>query len=390
MPPSMTLKVPPARIAFTPDQRREILERIDRALQSGQLTLGANGKAFEEAFAKAAGRACAVAVNSGTSSIEIPLRVLGVKGRDVIVPTNTFMATAFGVWHAGGNVRFADIDPVGLGLSARTAQKALTRKTAGVVQVHIGGVISPETPALAEWCRKKGLWLFEDAAHAHGATLGGRWAGSFGVAASYSFYPTKVMTSAEGGMVVTDDRGLAEQCMLYRDQGKQSFTANVHDRLGYNWRMSEPHAAIGLVHLSRLTEMVEERRRIASWYDGMLKDGPPKGDCVTPHPGASAPGVRSNYYKYVAMLPKGVDRAALKKRLREEFSVGLAGEVYEMPCHRQPLCSGHWDPKGFAAAERFCASHVCLPVYNGMTKEEAETVVAALKACLPARRNASR
>ena len=150
----MALKVPPARIVFTPEQRREILARIDEQLQSGQLTLGKYGKEFEAAFARFCGRAHAVAVNSGTSSIEIPLRVLGVKDKDVIVPTNTFLATGFGVWHAGGEVRFADMDPATLGLSVKTAEKALTPKTVGVVAVHIGGLVSRETPALADWCKR--------------------------------------------------------------------------------------------------------------------------------------------------------------------------------------------------------------------------------------------
>ena len=187
----MALKVPPARIVFTPEQRREILARIDEQLQSGQLTLGKYGKEFEAAFAKACGRAHAVAVSSGTSSIEIPLRVLGVKGKDVVVPTNTFMATAFGVWHAGGEVRFADMDPATAGLSVKTVEKALTPRTVGVIPVHIGGTVSPEMPALADFCKKKGLWLFEDAAHAHGSTLNGKHAGTFGIAASFSFYPPR-------------------------------------------------------------------------------------------------------------------------------------------------------------------------------------------------------
>ena len=380
----MTLQIPPARIVFTPEQRREILSRMDEQLQSGQLTLGKYGKAFEAAFAQACGQAHAVAVNSGTSSIEIPLRVFGVKGKDVIVPTNTFMATAFGVWHAGGEVRFADMDAVGLGLSGKTVEKALTPKTAGGVQVHIGGIVSPETLALADFCRRKGLWLFEDAAHAHGSTLDGRWAGTFGTAASFSFYPTKVMTSAEGGMIVTNDRVLAEQCMLYRDQGKQSFTANVHDRMGYNWRMSDPHAIIGRAHLGRLPAMVAERRAVAARYDAALAGVPGIRPFAVPQ------GSVSNYYKYVALLDAGADRAALRKRLREEHGVGLAGEVYELPCHLQPFCADRHRPGDFPEAERFTARHVCLPVYNGMTDREVDLVVSALRAALPAGSGASR
>ena len=241
--------VPAAKIQFLPEDRAWIADRIQEVLASGQLTLGKYGAAFEETFARFCRMRHAVAVNSGTSSLEIILRCLGVEGRDVLVPTNTFFATAAAVIHAGGNPVFIDLDPASFGVRKEDVEKVLTPKTAGIVVVHIGGIVSSQMPDLADWLREKGLWLVEDAAHAHGSSYQSTGAGSFGTAGSFSFYPTKVMTSGEGGMIVTNDDRIAEEARIYRDQGKASFTVNAHVRLGYNWRMSEPHAIIGLKHL---------------------------------------------------------------------------------------------------------------------------------------------
>ena len=213
----------------------------------------------------------AIAVNSGTSALEIILRSLGIEGRDVLVPTNTFFATAAAVVHAGGNPVLLDMDPESFSVRPDAVEKNLTPKTAGMIVVHIGGIVSAQMPALVELANRKGLWLVEDAAHAHGSSLRSTKAGAFGIASSFSFYPTKVMTSAEGGMIVTNDDRIAEESRIYRDQGKASFTVNAHVRMGYNWRMSEPHAIIGLRHLERLPAMIADRRAIAAIYDRGLQ-----------------------------------------------------------------------------------------------------------------------
>jgi dTDP-4-amino-4,6-dideoxygalactose transaminase len=210
----------------------------------------------------------------------------------------------------------------------------------------------------------------EDAAHAHGSTLQGTPAGSFGLAASFSFYPTKVITSGEGGMIVTDDDHIDAEARIYRDQGKAGFTSNFHTLLGSNWRMSEPHAVIGRAQLKRLPEFIAARRRIAAIYDRAL---PRLGVRPLSEPQA----VRSNYYKYIAMPPAGVDRAALKKVLRETYDVGLSGEVYEAPCHLQPVF-GPLAAGTLPIAEELCARHICLPVSAVMTDGDAEYVVESL------------
>src|SRR5438045_4064618 len=176
------LRVPPAQVHFPASDREEILRRIDEALSSGQLTLGAIGRELEERFAAHHGARHAIAVNSGTSAIEIPLRALGVAGKEVLVPANTFFATAAAVIAAGARPRFVDCDPSTMAIDLESVKAAIGPDTAGVVVVHIGGLITPAIHELAALCDEHGIFLFEDAAHAHGSSLGDQMAGTFGIA----------------------------------------------------------------------------------------------------------------------------------------------------------------------------------------------------------------
>jgi dTDP-4-amino-4,6-dideoxygalactose transaminase len=365
------MKVPAARITFPEEDKDWILQKMRVVLDSGWLTLGKFTKQLEEEFAKRHRVKHAVAVNSGTSALEIILRILNVEGKEVIVPTNTFFATAAAVVHAGARPRFADISPQTFTLSLETIKRALTRKTVGVIIVHIGGLISPEILEIKAFCDNKGLFLIEDAAHAHGSSFNGQMAGTFGIASSFSFYPTKVMTSGEGGMIVTNEDKIKEEALIYRDQGKASFYGNFHVRMGYNWRMSELHAIVGLAQLRRLDEFIAVRRRIARLYDEGLKEIEGVQPVLLP------PGVESCYYKYMALLERGIDRSLLKKVLKEQYGVTLSGEVYEIPLHRQPVFE-RYSSGQFPIAEDICARHICLPIYSDMTEDEAQYVINSL------------
>ena len=369
------MQVNAARVDFSEADRAAILKRIDECLKSGMLTLGKNGKQFEEEFARAIGTKYACAVNSGTSALEIALRIFGVEGKEVIVPTNTFFATAAAVVHAGGRPRFVDTDPMSLNMSVESLKKRWTPNCAGVIAVHIGGEIVSSIQEIRQFCKERNAFLLEDAAHAHGSSLSGIAAGTFGDAAAFSFYPTKVMTSGEGGMLVTNDEKVYNEATIYRDQGKASFTSNIHVRMGYNWRLSELHAIVGQVHLSHLGDFVSERGRIGAWYDEALKQLPEVKPVRLPS------GSISNYYKYPVFLPPGVPRAELKKFMKENFTVGLSGEVYEMPLHQQPVFTRYADVK-LPNAEEVCQRHVCLPVYTGLTREHCAHVVTSLKETL--------
>jgi dTDP-4-amino-4,6-dideoxygalactose transaminase len=367
--------VPAATVWFPDEDRAEILRMIDASLVSGRLTLGPIGAQLESEFGERHGVAHAVAVASGTSALEIVLRTLAVDGREVIVPTNTFHATAAAVIAAGGTPRFADCDPATLVLDPASVARLIGPRTGAVVVVHIGGYVAPAVVDVQALCQSAGVALVEDAAHAHGASLDGRCAGTFGVAGTFSFYPTKVIAGGEGGMIVTTDQRIADEARIYRDQGKASFHTNLHTRLGSNWRMSEPHAAITLTQLRRLDEFIARRAEVASVYTAALPD---LGVTPVHISGRSV----TNHYKYVAYPPPGVDRAVLKKRLREEWNVFLPGEVYEVPLHQQPVFA-RWADEPLPGAEELCARHVCLPVSAVMTSEQTGHVIAALRALLP-------
>lgn len=368
----MNMNIPPVKPYFPEEDRRWVLNAIDESMQSGMLTLNKYGKEFEAEFGKVVGAKYAVAVNSGTSSLEIPLRILDVAGKDVLVPTDTFFATAAAVVHAGGNPIFVDMDAEDFAISLKDAEKRITPNTVGLIWVHIAGLVSPRIQEAVDWCKKRGLWLFEDAAHAHGSTYNGTHAGLFGIAGSFSFYPTKVMTSAEGGMIVTADKRIFEEAQLYRDQGKTSFLTNTHGKMGYNWRLSEPCAAIGCAQTRRFPEIMEKRTAIANFFNEELSQVGFGRVLKAP------PGQNCNYYKYVFVPNEMQDRAAFKKNFKAITGVSLTGEVYELPLHKQPVFE-KMATGSFLVADDLCSRHICLPIFPSMTMAEAKHVVTSLK-----------
>jgi dTDP-4-amino-4,6-dideoxygalactose transaminase len=368
--------VPAARVSFGVRARLDVLDLVDDALASGSLTLGPCGARLEELAGRELGRGTA-AVSSGSSALEIALRIVGVEGRTVLVPANTFFATAASAVRAGAMVDFVDMEPDGLGLDPDGLRAALTahEDVAAVVPVHLAGVLPDSLPEVLAICAERGVAVVEDAAHALGSSLGGRPAGTFGRLAAFSLYPTKVITSGEGGLLTAAEPADLERVLRLRDHGKRSFEENLHEDLGSNWRMSELHAAVGLTHLTRLAEVLAERRRLAAWYDENLARVP-----ALTHPEIS-PNCATNHYKYLALLPDGVDRAALKRRLRAG-GVRLAGEVYDVPLHRQPYFAPRFGDRSYPRAEAFTARHICLPIFPGMTTAQQERVVQTLRDAL--------
>ncbi|MFD5700898.1 aminotransferase class I/II-fold pyridoxal phosphate-dependent enzyme, partial [Streptomyces lasiicapitis] len=387
--------VPAQRVHFGVTERRAVLDRVDTALASGHLTQGPELTRFEELSRTWTGRE-GVAVASGAAALEIALRIVGVAGRTVLVPVNTFFATAAAAVRAGGRVRFVDIELDGLGLDPDALRTALDRHpdTAAVLPVHIGGIVPPALEDVLALCERRGVAVVEDAAHALGATLSGRFAGAFGRFGAFSFFPTKVAVSGEGGLVTCVDAEDAEQVRRWRDHGKSAQGSTLHDRPGGNWRMSELHAAVGTVDLERFDDTLAARRELAFHYDELLTDVPG----VRAH--AVPAAAHSNYYKYLAYLDAPVDRALLKKRLRERHGVSLAGEVYDHLLCDQPYFaaagdsgadasdsggagSGSGGPAAadgpFEQARWFARHHIALPLYPTLTRPEQIRVVEALR-----------
>jgi len=237
--------------------------------------------------------------------------------------------------------------------------------------VNIGVLVSPRTYELIELCEDKGRYLVEDCAHAHGSMLDGKKAGTFGIAGAFSFFPTKVVTTGEGGMITTNDDDIADMARLLRNQGK--IKGNMVGVIAYNWRMTEFQAVMGLAQLSLLEDMIKKRTNIAKIYDEMLKDDEVLKPLKIPK------GVRHNYYKYIMFLPKGRDPEVLREYMKKNYNISLSGYVYEIPLHKQPPFQKYVSKEDrYPMAEDLCSRHISLPIYPEMTTEEAYYVVTSL------------
>jgi perosamine synthetase len=372
---TLSRNIPPVKPYFPEEDIEKIKMDVEKILRSGMLTLYTYTKEFESQFSKLCNVKHAVAVNSGTSALEIALRTMKLKPEDeVLVPTNTFSATATAIIFAGAKPKLTDINPKTLCIDPENVQKNVTPKTKGIMVVHVGGLICPEIEEIRGFCRDKKLFLIEDAAHAHGTTINKKPAGSLGDIGCFSFYPTKVMTTGEGGMITTNNDEIAEKARILRDQGKENFNSNTIIELGYNWRLPEISAAIGITQLKRLPEIIRNRNRTTKYYDKELE----KINGITPR--NTPPNIINNHYKYVAFLKQGIDREKLKEKLSTK-GVRCSGEVYWPPLHLQPiykklLCVHKGD---FPLAEAVCKRMLCLPLYAQMTLEDAQHVTEKLK-----------
>ncbi|MFF1695534.1 DegT/DnrJ/EryC1/StrS family aminotransferase [Streptomyces sp. NPDC058257] len=361
--------VPAVEIEVPDAERREVLAEVDRLLRAGRFSQGVNVEAFEEEFAAFTRTPSAVAVASGTTALELIFRALGVQGREVVVPAGTNFATYIAAERAGATVRLTDVDPATMAPTLEQVRAACTPRTAAVAVVHTGGLIGPDTEAIATWCEQRGVALVEDCAHAHGSERAGRHAGTFGVAGAFSFFATKVMTTGEGGMVVTGDDQLAQEIKLLRNLGKPEAWVSTHTRPGWNARLPELAAVLGRAQLRRLPQVLAARRAVADGYADALR-GLPVGDFLLPdHPYSG--------YKAMLMLPPDTDRDALKDRLREH-SVQAAGEVYATPLHHQPVLADRHAGLRLPGTERACAGQLCLPIYPGLDEKRQTHVVSAL------------
>lgn len=372
------MKIPSARVVLSEQDIDDYLEGARNVLRSGRLILGRRTEEFESRFAALHGCASAIAVGSGTAALEIILRALDVAGKTVVVPANTFYATAAAVLHAQARPKFADVSTTTMMPTQTSVAEAIDAQTVAVIMVHIGGMISPDLLAIEAYCAARGIALIEDAAHAHGSSVAGRCAGTIGRAGAFSFYPTKLVTSGEGGMILTNSREIAQEAVLYRDQGKAAFDTNLHVRLGYNWRISELHAILGLVQLRHMNDWIEKKREIAKLYDEALS----RMEGITAI--AEPPRVRSNYHKYMAMLDPEIVRAELRSSLKAD-GVSLGGEVYDTPLDQQPVLHAYAD-RHLPNAELVCSQHICLPIFSDMSLTEAEYVADKLAARLKTKR----
>jgi len=364
-----------------PLARPELGEREEElvlgVLRSGQLSLGPIGERFERALAEWLGVEDAVAVSSGTAALHLGVRALGWgAGDEVLTSPFSFVASANCLLYEGAKPVFCDVDPLTLDLDPAAAAAAVGERTAGLLPVHIFGypAAMPELEALAT---ARGLGILEDACEALGAVDSeGRTVGARGNLATFAFYANKQMTTGEGGMIVPRDAAEAARLRSERNQGRAVDMGWLdHDRLGYNYRLSDVAAAIGVAQVERLSTLLAERERVAGLYAERLAE---LEGVETPIAGREPE--RRSWFVYTVALPEGVDRDATVVRLADR---GVASKAY-LPCiHLFPHLRELGYREGqFPVAEAASARSLALPFFPAMTEAQVERVVGALAAAI--------
>lgn len=348
---------------------QEERDAVDAVLASGMLAQGMQVAEFEKEFAAKLTPGCqAVAVNSGTSALHLGILAAGIgPGDEVIVPSFTFAATGNSVALTGASPVFADIDPDYFCLDPQSVRNAITQRTKAIMPVHLYGHPA-NMQELERIAQEYNLLIFEDAAQAHGASLAGKYVGTFGTFAAFSLYPTKNMTSGEGGMITTADEEVARRCRLLRNQGMQ---VQYHNEIvGLNNRMTDIHAAIGRVQITKLDAWTKQRQTNAAFLNTHLI-----GVKVPP----LAPGAQHVYHQYTIRLQgaTSVQRDRFVTALREEYKVG-AGVYYPVPNHRLPSLADYAPGLEIPQTEAAAAEVVSLPVHPSITTAEIERVVQAV------------
>ncbi|MFV0426569.1 MAG: DegT/DnrJ/EryC1/StrS family aminotransferase [Beutenbergiaceae bacterium] len=353
--------IPPAKPIIGAEER----EAVDRVMRSGMVAQGPEVAAFEQEFAEqlVAGRTC-VAVSSGTAGLHLGLLAAGVgPGDEVIVPSFTFAATGNSVALTGATPVFADIEPQQFTLDPASVRAAITERTKGIMPVHLYGhpAAMGQLRAIAD---EHGLRLYEDAAQAHGATLDGAPVGSLGDFAMFSLYPTKNMTSGEGGMVSAATDEIARNLRLLRNQGMEKQYAN--ELVGFNARMTDIHAAIGRVQLGKLADWTQTRQRNAEFLSTNLA-------------GVQVPTVQAGathvYHQYTIRVPQ--DRDGFVQALREEHGVG-SGVYYPIPNHRLSSLAPYAPGLELPETEKAAREVVSLPVHPSLSQQDLERIVTAV------------
>jgi dTDP-4-amino-4,6-dideoxygalactose transaminase len=358
---------------FFGDHIEDILADINAVLLSGELAHGSCIEKFEQEFSKISKTKHAIAVSSGGTALELILKALDIKGKEVIVPTDTFVATANSVILAGGIPVFADISEKTLALNLDTIKHLVTDNTAAIIIVHMFGLIPNDIFELKLFCENKGILLIEDAAHAHGASLNGQTAGSIGIASAFSFYPTKIMTTGEGGIVTTNDDSIADKIKILRNHGK-SLKDPIFIEVSNNYRLSEIPAILGYYQCKLLESNLKIRKEIAQHYREAFKnlkylDLLPKEE-----------DQESNvFWRFPILLDQKVDRIKMQKFAERNYGVRITW-MYEPLCHRQPVFMKYCNTNTIELpiAENCMSRLICLPCYPNLTSKECDIVIKSI------------
>jgi perosamine synthetase len=350
-------------------------ELVDAVLRSGQLSLGPMLARFERDWAERIGVRHAIASSSGTAGLHMCLHAAGVgPGDEVVTSSFSFVASANAVLFTGADVVFAEVDPRTFNMDPAAVEAAITPRTKALVIVDIFGYPA-EIPALIEIAERHGLAIVEDACQSIDGDYDGKKLGTWGHPAVYGFYANKQLTTAEGGVILTDDDDLAMLLKSLSNQGRSDDGAwLVHSRLGFNYRLSDVHAAIGVAQLEHLDDMLADRERVAGWYQERVQETPGVEPMFTGDQ-------RRSWFVYAPRLAPGIDRNAV---IMELDAMEISAKPY-LPCiHLQPFYQQQFGyrPGALPITEAISSSTIALPFFPEMTETQVDQVCIALASVL--------
>ena len=363
-------------IRLTKPETGGAIDSIGPVLEQGFLVQGKNVARFESMIREYVGRRHAVAVNSGTSAIQCALVALGIgRGDEVILPDFTFPATANAVVWVGATPVLADVDPVTLNISVESVDARLNAKTKAVMLVDLFG-LAADIGGVQAICQRNGVLLIEDSACAMGALYEGRKCGSFGQASILSFHPRKIVTTGEGGMVLTDEEEYARTVRLIRNHGIEPCADGVEFVLaGSNLRMNEIEACLGIAQMNEIDRLIAARRRIAGLYDRLLGEIEEIRTPIEPQ------GCMHTYQSYVVIVKEGIDRDRLIVRMKEcGIETGIGTYAIHVQRFYQDLLGLR--PGSLPVSHDAFMHSLSLPIYPSMEETHVEQVVSNLRECI--------
>lgn len=330
-------------------------------------------KEFEDKFGELIGSKYTIACSNGTTAIEMALKAIDVKGKKVLIPSNTFFATSVAVTNSGGIVELVDMESTSFSLCLKDLESKITSETGAVIIVHIGGIISHEINKIVDLCKKMGVPLIEDAAHAHLSYMDNYVAGTIGDIGCFSFFPTKVMTTGEGGIVSTNNITYYEKMKSLKNFGRDINDAGVIvNSDGNNFKINEFTGLLGSIECDRVISRIEKRTMLLNRYYENLKGTKYE---VIKQKGEG----RCSYYKAIIKTP--IDSSILKAYCKDN-NISLTGEVYKIPIHHQPLYKEQFSYVNLPNTDYYYNHHICPPLYPELSIKEVDYICDVLKTAL--------
>ena len=361
-------KIPIFKLEFEKNFINNFKKLSTKIFRSKSLSEGDFVNRFENKFSKFVKSKYAVSVSNGTTALELAFKAINIKGKEVIVPTNTFFATVISIINAGGVPVLCDNEKNSTDPDFEEIKKKINKKTKALCVVHVGGIISNNIDKIKKFCKKKKIFLIEDAAHAHGSNLDNIFnAGSIGDLGCFSFFPTKVMTTGEGGMITSNNLKLIKKIKEYKNFGR-SKNPLILNSVGSNNKISEFTALMGLLELDRINYRINRRKKIVHRYIKNLRNNK-NYSVIIQHKG------KCSYYKCIIKTKKN---SSMIKRICSKKNIELTGKVWEVPIHKQKVFRKFIKYEKFKNSDHFSKHHICPPNYPELSFKEVDFITSVL------------